>query len=59
MAAILCRKAASEGEVKAALGKLASSLEGKPGQALNDYVLKRLKAIAQQSGSHEIAWDFF
>jgi hypothetical protein len=59
MAAILCRKAASEGEVKAALGKLVSSLEGKPAQALNDYVLKRLKTIAQQSGSHEIAWDFF
>jgi len=59
MAAILCRTAASEGEVKAALGKLVSSLEGKLAQALNDYVLKRLKAIAQQSGSVESVWDFF
>merc|ERR1712032_313007 len=60
MAAILCRKAANEGEVKASLGKLVSSgLEGKPAQALNDYALKRLKAIAQQSGNPESAWDFF
>eukprot|EP00930_Biecheleria_cincta_P034269 TRINITY_DN23698_c0_g1_i1.p1 TRINITY_DN23698_c0_g1~~TRINITY_DN23698_c0_g1_i1.p1 ORF type:complete len:2738 (+),score=614.06 TRINITY_DN23698_c0_g1_i1:451-8214(+) len=57
LAAALPAERADQQEVKAALEKLIACAEGKAAQALKEYGLKSIPALAQHSGCSDFAWD--